>query len=97
MNKEEAARLFIYKGLAAGQSKAEALRFAKLQLIQDPATSDPRYWAPFILIGEADSPVLLRSSWGSQAGTKFLFGIALLLLALAAILLVKRAAETFRL
>lgn len=41
-----------YKNLAAGQSKAAALRSAELQLLHDPRTRHPYYWAPFILMGD---------------------------------------------
>jgi CHAT domain-containing protein len=42
----------IYKELAQKQSgKAEALRQAQLNLLHDPATRHPFYWAPFVLIG----------------------------------------------
>jgi CHAT domain-containing protein len=45
-----------YAGMLAGQSKAEALRQAKLHLIQaeasNPKFAMPYYWAPFILIGQ---------------------------------------------
>lgn len=41
-----------YRGLASGLlSKSEALRQAQLALLQNPVTSDPFYWAPFVLIG----------------------------------------------
>jgi CHAT domain-containing protein len=45
-----------YAGMLAGQTKAEALRQAKLQLIKsesaNPKFAMPYYWAPFILIGQ---------------------------------------------
>jgi CHAT domain-containing protein len=54
---------FFYRHLKEGQSKAEALRQAKKQLMQTRAWSDtlkeeqslaaPYFWAPFILIGSA--------------------------------------------
>lgn len=49
-----------YQNIKAGQPKAEALRQAKLSLIQtkmsdDPAVAEtyanPHYWAPFVVIG----------------------------------------------
>ncbi|HTY22441.1 MAG TPA: tetratricopeptide repeat protein [Desulfomonilaceae bacterium] len=52
VNDESTAKLFIdmYRALREN-SKAEALRQAKLSLLQDPATSHPYFWAPFILVG----------------------------------------------
>ena len=44
-----------YSGLAAGQTRAEALRRAKLQLRRSPATSSFLYWAPVILSGSASA------------------------------------------
>ena len=40
-----------YQGLKAGQSKAEAIRQAQLNLMQNPQYQHPFYWAPFILVG----------------------------------------------
>jgi CHAT domain-containing protein len=42
-----------YAGLAAGKSRGDALRSAKLQLRQSPATRSFLYWAPVILSGSA--------------------------------------------
>jgi CHAT domain-containing protein/tetratricopeptide (TPR) repeat protein len=42
-----------YRHLADGQSKASALRRAKLGML----SSGPHYWAPFILIGDANQTV----------------------------------------
>jgi CHAT domain-containing protein len=41
-----------YQQLGRAQDKAEALRQAKLKLIQNEQYAHPYYWAPFILIGE---------------------------------------------
>jgi CHAT domain-containing protein len=41
-----------YQELNRSQDKAEALRQAKLKLIQNSRYAAPYYWAPFILIGE---------------------------------------------
>lgn len=41
-----------YKELAAGQSKAEALRRAQLSVMHDPRFAHPYYWAPFIVLGD---------------------------------------------
>jgi CHAT domain-containing protein len=42
----------LYTGLVSGSlSKTEALRKAQIQLIRNPDTAHPFYWAPFVLIG----------------------------------------------
>jgi CHAT domain-containing protein len=41
-----------HQEVASGQSYTEALRQAKLQFLADPATAQPQFWAPFVLIGE---------------------------------------------
>jgi len=41
-----------YKHLEAGSSKDDALRRAQLDLLRDPAFSDPHYWAGFVLHGD---------------------------------------------
>jgi CHAT domain-containing protein/tetratricopeptide (TPR) repeat protein len=59
---DQRAALFMeafYRHLAKGQNKVEALRSAKLEMFKIPATSSPRYWAPFILIGEAEKSITL--------------------------------------
>ena len=48
----QALMVAFYKNLAAGQSKAAALRGAQLTLLHDPRYSHPYYWAPFILLGD---------------------------------------------
>jgi CHAT domain-containing protein len=40
-----------YSGLSAGLPKAEALRLAKLGLMDSPEFSHPFFWGSFILIG----------------------------------------------
>lgn len=52
VNDDSTAKLFIemYKNLS-DSSKAEALRKAKLDLLTNPGTSHPYYWAPFVLMG----------------------------------------------
>ncbi len=42
-----------YENLKQGMSKGEALRQAKLSLINNQVYSHPYYWSPFILIGDA--------------------------------------------
>ncbi|HEX8098469.1 MAG TPA: CHAT domain-containing protein [Pyrinomonadaceae bacterium] len=41
-----------YQELAAGQSKAEAMRRAQLAVMRDPRFAHPYFWAPFVLLGE---------------------------------------------
>ncbi len=42
----------LYQGLSSGVlNKAQALRAAQHQLISDPTTNHPYYWAPFVLMG----------------------------------------------
>jgi hypothetical protein len=41
-----------YKEIAAGQSKAEAMRRAQLSVMHDPRFAHPYYWAPFIVLGD---------------------------------------------
>jgi CHAT domain-containing protein len=44
-----------YSGLAAGLTRSDALRRAKLQLRRSPATGSFLYWAPVILSGSASA------------------------------------------
>jgi CHAT domain-containing protein/Tfp pilus assembly protein PilF len=41
-----------YGELKSGSSKGEALRQAEIQLLRDPKTAHPFFWAPFGLIGD---------------------------------------------
>jgi CHAT domain-containing protein len=41
-----------YQEMAAGQSKAEAMRRAQLAIMRDPRFAHPFYWAPFIILGD---------------------------------------------
>ena len=41
-----------HREAASGQSYTKALRRAKLDFLKNPATAQPRFWAPFVLIGE---------------------------------------------
>jgi len=43
--------LGFYKGVLSGKPLAQALRQAKLQLIESELYASPYYWAPFVLIG----------------------------------------------
>ena len=65
--------------------KAEPLRAAKLDLLREPSTAMPRYWAGFILIGDANQsvPIQPRRQWVEKnrwilAGCLMLSVIALL-------------------
>jgi CHAT domain-containing protein len=49
-----------YGRLAAGESKADALRGAKVDLLREETDLAPRFWAPFVLIGEPAATVPLR-------------------------------------
>jgi CHAT domain-containing protein/Tfp pilus assembly protein PilF len=42
-----------YRGLDTGETRVEALRRAKLQMIQEGRFAHPFYWAPFVLVGDA--------------------------------------------
>jgi len=41
-----------YRQMDRGSNKAEALRQAKLAMIESGRYAHPFYWAPFILVGE---------------------------------------------
>jgi CHAT domain-containing protein/Tfp pilus assembly protein PilF len=61
INDQATARFmgYFYKHLSQGESKEEALRQAKLEMIHS-GYSHPRYWAAFVLIGDYASAVNLR-------------------------------------
>jgi CHAT domain-containing protein/tetratricopeptide (TPR) repeat protein len=44
----------LYREIVRTQTKSEALRQAKLRLIQQGRYADPYYWAPFVLTGDPD-------------------------------------------
>lgn len=48
-----------YRHLAGGQSKAGALRAAKLDALRSDPAGNPRLWAPFVLLGDPDGRVEL--------------------------------------
>jgi len=48
----------LYGALIKRESVAAALRRAQLSLLADPKTADPYYWAPFILTGRAENPLI---------------------------------------
>lgn len=43
--------VLVYRNLAAGREKAEAIRLAKLELLRRNPASHPYYWSSFILVG----------------------------------------------
>src|SRR5262249_13104984 len=49
----------VYRRLAEGQAKDEALRGAKLELMKNSRTASARDWASFVLIGDARGRVAL--------------------------------------
>ena len=49
-----------YEGLADGLTAAAALARARRDCLMDPATSAPRHWAAFVLVGDGDVTVPLR-------------------------------------
>jgi CHAT domain-containing protein len=57
-----------YDHLAKGRSKSEALREAKLDLLRNPETAQPRHWSPFVLIGEGTRmvPIGLGTTQGRE-------------------------------
>ena len=42
-----------YRHLKAGRGKAEALRQARLELLEQGRFVHPFYWAPFVLVGKS--------------------------------------------
>ena len=64
VNDEATARFMslFYGHLGDGLSKAEALRRARSDLRRDKRYGHPYYWAPYILIGEAQKGVTFPAS-----------------------------------
>ncbi len=57
-----------YHGLAKGQTKADALRNAKLKFLRSGSDlAQPRYWASFVLNGEGETPIPRVISWSEIA------------------------------
>ena len=57
-----------YYGLTRGESKAWALRAAKLKFLHSNSSfADPKYWAAFVLNGEARGPIPWFVPWWSVA------------------------------
>jgi hypothetical protein len=45
-----------YRYLDKGYTKGEALRQAQIDVLRDPGTAHPYYWAGFVLTGDAGEP-----------------------------------------
>jgi len=77
--------------LADGQSKAVALRAAKLDLLRTDATAAPRYWAPFVLIGEADERVPISGPpWWLRNSQLLMLSGLLLMAGLITLLVIRK-------
>jgi len=63
VNDERSAELMsgFYERLAAGETKADALRSARLELRRRHPDLPARVWAPYVLIGEPDGTIPLRA------------------------------------
>lgn len=75
----------LYQGLLAGQEKDQALRAAKLSLLQHNDVADPFHWAAFIPIGDM-APINLGPSSFQQQG----WAIAGLLTSLAVFFYIRK-------
>lgn len=74
----EFMKQFYFFALEKRQSKAEALRSAKLKFLNsETRLAEPRYWASFVLNGDGATPVPSVWSWSTLA----VFGVGLLALA----------------
>jgi hypothetical protein len=71
---------YFYKELISGKTKADALREAKLHLIDD-GYGDPLYWAGFILMGDNTPLVLVPIAYPGWV-TMLLFLVAFTVLTL---------------
>jgi tetratricopeptide (TPR) repeat protein len=54
---------FFYDGVGRGLCAGEALRLARIRMARSERYGDPSHWAGFVLIGEPDTRVHLRSRW----------------------------------
>jgi CHAT domain-containing protein len=53
-----------YSGLARGETKAEALRAAKLAMLHGGGErAHPYFWAPFLLSGDGQTPLTPTAPW----------------------------------
>jgi hypothetical protein len=71
-----------YSRLAQGENVAKALRSAQMTLSRESRTSDPFYWAGFVLVGDGDVQVPLQERksylWIAAVGILLLVGLTLL-------------------
>ena len=51
----------LYYEIGQGSSAAEALRRVKVRLSGDPRWSNPSSWSGYVLIGDAQSPLVQRT------------------------------------
>jgi len=59
----------MYYYIAEGQTKAEALRLAKMQFLKSGTLlARPRYWAPFVLNGDGWNASRRVIPWSTLAG-----------------------------
>ncbi len=73
-----------------GYSKGEALRQAQLDLLQNPDTAHPYYWAGFVLTGDAGEPAPGTTEIPTPTPTPPPCGAAFLLLVIGAVWLWQR-------
>jgi hypothetical protein len=71
-----------YRELERGATVAKALRSAQMTLSRESRTSDPFYWAGFVLVGDGDVQVPLQERksylWIAAVGILLLVGLTLL-------------------
>src|SRR5260370_5427061 len=71
----------VYFALSSGESKAEALRTAKLKLLRSGSRLEhPRYWAAFVLSGDGRSPIVTVVPWSviAAAAAMLLLGFGVI-------------------
>lgn len=75
-----------YRHLSAGQSVAESLRAAQLEIRAAPDTRHPYYWAGFVVVGNADTVIGLHERGPiARYGPQLAFLLAVTLIAALAI------------
>jgi CHAT domain-containing protein len=77
-----------YSHLAGGQEKADALRAAKLDMIERGASA-PRYWAPFVVIGAANGSIPIGEGGASRRMGARMLTVGALTAGVLAIVLVR--------
>ena len=69
-----------YRHLSRGETKAEALRAAKLSFLgSGNELAEPRYWAAFVLNGDGRAPIPRVLSWNWIAGAAIMAGATIFL------------------